>query len=39
MTWASLEAIGAIIAAVAAVIAIWMQNKSFKANLTRMSHP
>ena len=29
-----MEAIGAIIAAVAAVIAIWMQNKSFKANLT-----
>jgi hypothetical protein len=34
MTWGSLEAIGAMIAGIAAVIAIWLQNRSFKANLT-----
>ena len=34
MTWGTLEAIAAMIAEVAAVVAIWLQNKSFKANLT-----
>jgi hypothetical protein len=34
MSWESLEAIAAVVAALAAVIAIWLQNKSFKANLT-----
>jgi hypothetical protein len=33
MTWESIEAIAAVIAAVVAVFAIWLQNKSFKANL------
>lgn len=34
MTWESMEAIAAVVAAAAAVFAIWLQNKSFKANLT-----
>lgn len=34
MTWESLEAIAAVVAAAAAVIAILLQNKSFKENLT-----
>jgi hypothetical protein len=34
MSSESVEAIAAVIAAFAAVIAIWLQNKSFKANLT-----
>jgi hypothetical protein len=34
MSWESLEAIAAVIAALVAVIAIWLQNKGFKANLT-----
>ena len=34
MTWESVGAIGTVVAAAAAVYAIWLQNKSFKANLT-----
>ena len=34
MTWESLGAVAAMVAAVAAIVAIWLQNKSFKANLT-----
>jgi hypothetical protein len=34
MSWESLEAVAAVVAAGAAVFAIWLQNKSFKANLT-----
>ena len=33
MTWESVGVIATVVAAVAAVIAIWLQNKSFKANL------
>jgi uncharacterized cupredoxin-like copper-binding protein len=34
MTWESLGTIATVVAAVAAVVAIWLQNKSFKATLT-----
>jgi len=34
MSWGSLEAIATAVAALTAVSAIWVQNKSFKANLT-----
>lgn len=34
MSWESVGAIAAVVAALAAVIAIWLQNVSFKANLT-----